>query len=83
MGAELNRSSSDLLVFSDTGTVLAMGLANLIFGSISFFHKVSSNFFSLWVFCKVLFFSLYSKLLFHMFVRERLQQYLMNSQKNR
>jgi hypothetical protein len=44
MGAELNRSSSDLLVFSDTGTVLAMGLANLIFGSISFFHKVSSNF---------------------------------------
>jgi hypothetical protein len=45
MGAELNRSSSDLLVFSDTGTVLAMGLANLIFGSISFFHKVSSNFF--------------------------------------
>jgi hypothetical protein len=44
MGAELNRSSCDLLIFSDTGTVLAMGLANLIFGSISFFHKVSSNF---------------------------------------
>jgi hypothetical protein len=45
MGAELNRSSSDFLIFSDTGTVLAMGLANLIFGTISFFHKVSSNFF--------------------------------------
>jgi hypothetical protein len=44
-GGRAERSSSDLLVFSDTGTVLAMGLANLIFGTISFFHKVSSNFF--------------------------------------
>jgi hypothetical protein len=45
MRAELNRSSSDLLVFPETGTVLAIGLANLIFGSISFLHKVSSNLF--------------------------------------